>query len=87
MVTKKSKKVMHPIDREILRALIKTRIKVTPSQVAKSVGVHPTTAQKRTKNLTRQGFLISSKRGNRTYLKAKSKKEVKKKIKKFNWLE
>lgn len=60
---------MHPIDKEILRALSRTRISVTPSQIAKAIGTHPTTVQRRIEALEKKRLAKCQKRGNRTMCK------------------
>lgn len=74
-------KKLHPIDRDIIRALIGTRIKVTPSQISKAIGVHPVTAQNRIKELMKKDFVKCVLKGNRTYCKA-NVNQIKKMLKK-----
>ncbi len=62
-------KRLHPIDKEILRALMRTRIRVTPSQISYAIGVHPVTAQIRIKELMRRDLVKCKPKGNRTYCK------------------
>lgn len=71
---------MHPIDKEILRAMAKIGIGATPSNIAKKIGVHPTTAQKRIEILRKLEIAKCKKRGNRTYCKIDIN-ELKKKMK------
>jgi len=59
-----------PINRDILRALSTTQVKVTPSQVAKSIGIHPATAQRRISVLQQKNLVNCNLKGNRTYCKA-----------------
>lgn len=61
------KRQLHPIDRDILRVLMRSRIKVTPSQISKAIGVHPKTAQTRIKELSLKKIINCKHRGNRTY--------------------
>ena len=77
------KRRLHPIDKEILRALIGTKIKVTPSKISKVIGVHPVTAQNRIKELMKQDLVRCNSRGNRTYCKA-NLPELKRKLIKIN---
>lgn len=62
-------KPLHPIDKEILRAMARIRIRATPSRIANTIGIHPTTAQRRIKSLTRKKLTKCQKVGNRTYCK------------------
>ena len=74
-------KGLHPIDKEILRALIRTNIRVTPSQISKAIGVHPVTAQNRIKELMKRDLVFCKPKGNRTYCKP-NMTELKKRLKK-----
>lgn len=58
---------LHPIDKEILRAMAATKIKVTPAQVSKAIGIHPRTAQMRMKALSQKDLIKCTPRGNRNY--------------------
>lgn len=71
------KKPLHPFDKVILRALVRTRVQVTPTQISKVVGIHPVTAQKHIKSLGRRGALKSTKRGNRTYVSPVTETQLK----------
>lgn len=64
------RKQLHPIDKEIIRALMGSRIRVTPSQISKAIGIHPVTAQNRIKALMKEDLIICKPKGNRTYCKA-----------------
>lgn len=76
-----AKRKFDPIDKEILRSLAKTRIRVTPSQIAKAINIHPTTAQRRLEKLTKMKLTSCKKIGNRTYCKAQ--KDIERKLKKM----
>ena len=73
-------KRLHPIDKEILRALIGAKIRVTPFKISKTIGIHPVTAQTRIKELMKMDLIICNSRGNRTYCKPNIS-ELKKKLK------
>jgi len=75
------RRILHPIDKEILRALMNSRIKVTPSQISKAIGVHPVTAQNRIKVLMKKDLIKCNLKGNRTYCKPNIS-ELKKLLKK-----
>lgn len=60
-----------PIDRDIIRALMYTPYRVTPSQIARSIGIHPETAIKRIRKLQSAGMVTCVKKGNRTYCRIK----------------
>ena len=75
------KKPLHPIDKEILRALIGTKMKVTPSQISKAIGVHPVTAQNRIKELMKKELVKCTPKGNRTYCRPASMNDLKRKLK------
>ena len=72
------KKPLHPFDKVILRALVRTKIQVTPTQISKAVGIHPVTAQKHIKYLRGRGVLKAKKKGNRTYVKPLTQAELRK---------
>lgn len=63
------RKPLHPIDKEILRALSGANMRVTPSQISKAIGIHPVTAQNRIKELMKRDLVICKPKGNRTYCK------------------
>ena len=65
-----------PIDREILRVLSKARMSATPSKIARTINIHPSTAKVRVQRLSKQGLVELKSRGNRTLVK--SKKKIKK---------
>lgn len=73
-----TKKPLHPIDKVILKALVRTKLEVTPTQISKAVGIHPVTAQKHIKSLKSRGALKSNKTGNRTYVKPLTQTQLKK---------
>lgn len=60
---------LHPIDKEILRALSGANMKVTPSQISKAIGIHPVTAQNRIKVLSGAHLIKCVPKGNRVYCK------------------
>lgn len=68
---------LHPIDKEILRALMGSKIKVTPSQISKSIGIHPVTAQKRIKELVKINLVKCKLKGNRKYCRINMPKILK----------
>lgn len=72
------KKPLHPIDKVILKALVRTRLQVTPTQISKAVGIHPVTAQKHIKYLKSRGVLKSKKTGNRTYVRPLTQAQLRK---------
>ncbi|MBI2628838.1 hypothetical protein HYW74_02035 [Candidatus Pacearchaeota archaeon] len=61
---------LHPIDKEILRAISSTKMKVTPSQVAKQIGVHPVTTQRRMALMGKEKIIQPMPKGNRNYYKS-----------------
>lgn len=61
---------LHPIDKDILRALIGARVRVTPSQISHAIGVHPVTAKNRIDELMRRNLVKCQPKGNRTYCRA-----------------
>jgi predicted transcriptional regulator len=74
------KKPLHPIDKEIIRALIGTKVKVTPSQISKAIGIHPKTAQDRLREMQLKGLIKCNKKGNRTYCQTININQMKKKL-------
>jgi len=72
------KKPIHPIDKEIIRALIGTEMKVTPSQISRAIGIHPQTAQNRLKQYPLNKFITCTKKGNRTYCRKVNTNQMKK---------
>jgi len=64
-----STRPLHPIDKEIIRALSRTKVKVTPSQISRAIGVHPVTVQTRIRTFPMSNVVRCSPRGNRTYCK------------------
>jgi len=76
-----AKKVLHPIDKEIIRALMNSRIRVTPSKISKAINVHPSTAQRRIMELSKNKIISCKKSGNRTYCDPLRINELKKKLK------
>lgn len=75
-----TKKPMHPIDKEILRALAYSKIKVTPAQISKAIGIHPKTAQDRIKIMSSKNLIKCKPKGNRTYCDPLNMKSLKKKL-------
>ncbi len=73
------KRPYHPYEESILRTLHKSRRQLTPTKIAKTIGIHPVTVQRRIKNLTKRGMLIHQKRGNRRYYRINSKKFTRRK--------
>ena len=65
---------LNPTDREIIRTLTGLKLKVTPSKIAKTIGVHPSTVQRRLVELDKCKITKCEKKGNRTYCKLKTKK-------------
>ena len=60
---------LHPIDRDIIRSISSLKLAVTPSKIAKTINVHPTTVQRHVKALSQKGILKCNMKGNRTYCK------------------
>ena len=75
------KKPLHPFDKVILRALARTKVQVTPTQISRAVGIHPVTAQKHIKYLRSRGVLVAKKTGNRTYVRPLTQARLKKFLK------
>lgn len=76
---------LNPIDRDIIRALASTRLKVTPSRIARTINVHPVTVKNRIKPLTQRDIIQCQPKGNRTYCSVDLSK-LKKKLKNdFFW--
>ncbi len=69
-----------PTDREILRILSKARLSATPSKIARAINIHPSTAKRRVKKLSKQGLVNLKSRGNRTFVKG-NKVAIKKRLK------
>ena len=63
---------LDPIDRDIIRVLAPLRRGVTPSQVADSIGIHPSTAKLRMLRLWRKRLLDCRRKGNRLICKVNS---------------
>ncbi|MBI2632621.1 hypothetical protein HYW75_06455 [Candidatus Pacearchaeota archaeon] len=63
----------HPIDRDIIRSIRDNRLASTPSKIARTIGIHPVTAQKHIEKLSKQGYLDCKTKGNRTYCKVNEK--------------
>jgi len=74
-------KKLDPIDRDIIRLLKPLKLAVTPAKIASKINVHPSTVQRRLKNLDDCNITKCVKRGNRTYCKlqktARSKDNLK----------
>ena len=58
-----------PIDREIIRSMKDLKLRVTPSKIANTINVHPSTVKNRLKALDKARITDSIKRGNRTLTK------------------
>lgn len=63
---RKSKK-FNPYDESILKTFSRLDKKVTPSEVAKYLKIHPNTAKKRIKSLSKEGYLSCRTEGKRLY--------------------
>jgi len=70
-------KKLDPIDRDIIRLLKPLRLAVTPAKIADKIHVHPSTVQRRLKQLDDCKITKCIKRGNRTYCKIQNKKRFK----------
>jgi predicted transcriptional regulator len=75
-------KRLHPIDKEILRALARSRMKVTPARISRAISIHPLTAQRRIQELSMKKLVNCKRVGNRTYCTPININELKKKLKK-----
>jgi predicted transcriptional regulator len=64
---------LDPTNREIIRVLKDLKLAVTPSKIAQTITVHPTTVQNRLKDLDKAGITQCNKKGNRTYCKINPK--------------
>jgi len=70
-----TKKVrFHPIDRDIIKSIRGNKLASTPSKIAKTIGIHPVTAQKHVEKLSKLGYLDCKTKGNRTYCKVNMNK-------------
>lgn len=61
----KNRDRLDPIDRDILRTLKNVKMRVTPSEVARSINIHPTTAKSRIEFLRDKDMIDCKERGNR----------------------
>ncbi|MEK6884579.1 MAG: hypothetical protein AABY22_33410 [Nanoarchaeota archaeon] len=66
-------KKLHPIDRDIIRSLAGLKLAVTPSKIAKTINVHPTTVQSHIKELAKRGIADCVEKGNRLMCKINPK--------------
>ncbi len=57
-----------------------TEMKVTPSQISRAIGIHPKTAQSRLRQMSLDGLIKCSKKGNRTYCQKINTNQMKKKL-------
>ena len=71
------KRPYHPYEESILRTLYGSRRQMTPTKIAKAIGIHPVTAQKRMKRLMEKGMVTGNKRGKRRYYRINLKKFIK----------
>jgi len=62
-----------PIDRDILKALSKSRLRVTPTKIARAINIHPATAKRRIEILNKKKHVDCKFRGNRLMCKIKKK--------------
>ena len=65
-----AKRKLTPTERDIIRSLIGVKLRVTPSKIAKTINVHPTTVQKKIQRELKK-ITDCTKRGNRTMCKLK----------------
>lgn len=79
----RKKKPIHPIDFAILRSMKGLKLRVTPTKIARNIGVHPMTVKNRLIQLRKKHLVDSIQRGNRLYVKIKLL-ELKKMLKKRN---
>lgn len=64
------KRRFDPIDRDIVRALAPLRRPVTPTKVARTIGIHPATAKSRIENMWKKDKILNCKyKGNRLMCK------------------
>jgi predicted transcriptional regulator len=64
-----NKSKLNPTDRDIIRSIRGNKLGVTPSKIAKTINIHPVTAQKHVQKLSKLGYLKCDTKGNRTYCK------------------
>jgi len=72
---------LDPIDVAILKSLMNTNVKVTPSQIADTINIHPATAKSRILELQERRLVNSFLRGTRLYVKAD--RDLKNKLRKL----
>ena len=72
----KKKKEFDPYEESILRTFSKLNKKITPSEIAGYLKIHPNTAKDRILKLAKKGYIKCEREGNRTYCK-KGGKELK----------
>ncbi len=70
------------IKRKIINFLFKTKLRATPSKIARTIRIHPTTAKNRIQAMTRMKLINCKKRGNRLLCKA-NRSQIKKKRRLF----
>lgn len=81
-VIKRKKRIgFDPTDREILRVLSRARLSATPSKIARTINIHPSTAKSRVQRLHHMKLVTLKSRGNRIFVKA-DKAAIKRKLKK-----
>ena len=68
------RKPFHPFEESILRTLNKSRRELTPTQIARKIGIHPVTAKNRINILTRKRLIKCATVGKRRYCKINRKK-------------
>lgn len=78
-ISKKSFK-LDPINKDILRVLLKAKMRATPSKIADTINIHPSTAKRRLSILSKEGLVNLKFRGNRTLAKA-NKSNIKRRLK------
>ena len=70
MADKTKSKKFDPTDKEILRVLSNAKLRATPSKIADTINIHPSTAKSRVERLSKMGLVDLKLRGNRTLAKA-----------------
>lgn len=82
---KKRKRIgFDPTDRDILRVLNKAKLSATPSKIARTINVHPSTVKNRVQRLNKMNLLTLKSRGNRILVKTDKadKAAIKRRLKK-----
>ena len=77
MARKIKKKPFHPYEDSILRTLNKSQRNLTPTKIARIIGIHPITAKKRIVELERRGFIKCKKGGEKKLLCKINRKKFK----------